>query len=55
VNSQGGSYFLMHDGRAKSIEEAILLHGGEALRSKNSYQSLSEKEKNNLIKFLKSL
>jgi len=55
VNSQGGSYFLMHDGRAKSIEEAILLHGGEALRSKNSYQSLSEQEKNNLIKFLKSL
>jgi CxxC motif-containing protein (DUF1111 family) len=25
-NSQGGSYFLMHDGRASSIEEAILLH-----------------------------
>jgi CxxC motif-containing protein (DUF1111 family) len=29
-NSQGGSYFLMHDGRAKSIEQAVLLHGGEA-------------------------
>ncbi|WP_457832419.1 di-heme oxidoredictase family protein, partial [Staphylococcus aureus] len=27
-NSQGGQYFLLHDGRAKSIEEAILLHGG---------------------------
>ena len=31
-NSQGGSYFLMHDGRASSIEEAILLHGGEAYK-----------------------
>lgn len=53
--SQGGSYFLMHDGRAKSIEEAILLHGGEATKSKNAYQNLSEQERNNLIKFLKSL
>src|SRR3546814_5957440 len=29
-NAQGGRYFLLHDGRAKSIEEAILLHGSEA-------------------------
>src|SRR5699024_8264513 len=28
-DSQGGSYYLMHDGRAKSIEEAIAWHGGE--------------------------
>jgi CxxC motif-containing protein (DUF1111 family) len=54
-NSQGGQYFLMHDGRAKTIEEAILLHGGEAQQSKERYQQLSVQEKNNLIKFLKSL
>ncbi len=54
-NSQGGSYFLMHDGRARSIEEAILLHGGEAQQSKISYQSLSENEKQKLITFLESL
>ncbi len=54
-NSQGGQYFLMHDGRAKSIEEAILLHGGEAHASSNRYQSLSETEKKQLIKFLESL
>lgn len=54
-NSQGGSYFLMHDGRAKSIEEAIVLHGGEAENSKNQFTSLSEGDKEALIKFLKSL
>jgi len=54
-NSQGGQYFLMHDGRAKSIEEAILLHGGEAAASKNKFNLMSAAEKNNLLKFLKSL
>ncbi|MEQ8714228.1 MAG: di-heme oxidoredictase family protein [Cyclobacteriaceae bacterium] len=54
-NSQGGSFFLMHDGRARSIEEAILLHGGEADNSKNQFVSLSENDKEALIKFLKSL
>ena len=54
-NSQGGSYFLMHDGRAKSIEEAIVLHGGEAENSKNQFTSLGEGDKEALIKFLKSL
>jgi CxxC motif-containing protein (DUF1111 family) len=54
-NSQGGQYFLLHDGRAKSIEEAILLHGGEALRSKNNFQQLSAADKAKLLKFLESL
>ena len=54
-NSQGGKYFLLHDGRAKSIEEAILLHGGEAQKSKAQYQALSPQEKQQLIQFLESL
>lgn len=54
-NSQGGSVFLLHDGRATSIEEAILLHGGEAENSKNAYVQLSDGEKQQLIKFLNSL
>ncbi|MAU14172.1 di-heme oxidoredictase family protein [Muricauda sp. 334s03] len=53
--TQGGQYFLLHDGRAHSIEEAILMHGGEAENSKNQYQSLTQSEKNDLIKFLESL
>lgn len=54
-NSQGGQYHLLHDGRAKSIEEAILLHGGEATAARNKYAELSPTDKNSLLKFLKSL
>ncbi len=54
-DSQGGSYFLMHDGRATSIDEAILLHGGEALASMTGYKQLSEVEKQQLLQFLESL
>lgn len=54
-NSQGGQYFLLHDGRARSIEEAILLHGGEAQQSSNSFRQLTPSDKTKLIKFLESL
>lgn len=54
-NSQGGKYFLLHDGRAGSIGEAILLHGGEAETSRSLYQSLDGNEKQKLIAFLESL
>ncbi|MCK5441333.1 MAG: thiol oxidoreductase [Maribacter sp.] len=54
-NSQGGEYFLLHDGRAKSIEEAILLHGGEASRSKTQYDNLEQADQSALLKFLESL
>lgn len=54
-DSQGGKVFLMHDGRAKSVEEAILLHGGEALKSRQKYTALSAKEKQQLLTFLESL
>jgi CxxC motif-containing protein (DUF1111 family) len=45
----------MHDGRANSIREAILLHGGEAASSRQMYQELEEIEQQKLIKFLESL
>ena len=54
-NSQGGQYFLMHNGRAKSIEEAIQLHGGEAAASKNNFNQMNAANKNAILKFLKSL
>ncbi len=54
-NSQGGSYFLLHDGRAGTIEEAIVLHGGEATQSRTKFQQLTAAEKAQLIKFLESL
>lgn len=54
-NSQGGKEFLLHDGRAKSIEEAVSFHGGEALQSKNKFQQLNAADKAKLIQFLESL
>jgi CxxC motif-containing protein (DUF1111 family) len=45
----------MHDGRAKSIDEAIRMHDGEAAIIKNRYSSLSESERQKVITFLKSL
>lgn len=54
-NSQGGQYFLLHDGRAKSIEQAILLHGGEANTSKENFEALTGDEKKKLIQFLETL
>jgi CxxC motif-containing protein (DUF1111 family) len=54
-NSQGGTYFLLHDGRARSIEDAIALHGGEGLKSKENFQSLAPDDKKKIIHFLESL
>lgn len=55
ADSQGGEVYLMHDGRARSIEQAILLHGGEAENSKNMYANLSAAEQQQLLAFLNSL
>lgn len=54
-SSQGGAYFLLHDGRARSINQAILLHDGEASKSRERYNMLSTQDKQKLIKFLESL
>ena len=53
--SQGGRYFLLHDGRAGSIEQAILLHGGEGEKSRDNFNALSETDKSKLVRFLESL
>ena len=54
-DAQGGSVFLLHDGRANSIEQAIEFHGGEAENSQIMYNQLPASEKALLIKFLRSL
>jgi CxxC motif-containing protein (DUF1111 family) len=54
-NSQGGKYFLLHDGRANSIDKAIELHGGEATQSRNNFQQLNAEQKRQIIEFLESL
>lgn len=46
---------LLHDGRAQSVEEAILWHGGEAEQSIERFTQLNARERNSLIEFLESL
>lgn len=46
---------FLHDGRARTVEEAILWHGGEAERSREAYKSLDKAERRQLLVFLKSL
>jgi CxxC motif-containing protein (DUF1111 family) len=50
----GGEGYL-HDGRARTLDEAIRWHGGEAESAKQAYQALSPTDKDALISFLKSL
>jgi CxxC motif-containing protein (DUF1111 family) len=50
-----GSTFFLHDGRARSVEEAILWHGGEAEQSANDFRSLSAVQRSQLLAFLESL
>jgi CxxC motif-containing protein (DUF1111 family) len=46
---------LLHDGRARSPEEAILWHGGEAEDSRTRFVALPRKERDALLEFLASL
>jgi CxxC motif-containing protein (DUF1111 family) len=46
---------FLHDGRAKTLEQAIQLHGGEGARSRDNFLGLSETERAALIAFLKTL
>jgi len=50
----GGEAYL-HDGRARSLEEAILWHGGEAEAAKQTFRAMSASERAAVVKFLKSL
>ncbi len=46
---------LLHDGRAKGPEEAILWHGGEAESARNRFRALPSTDRAALLAFLNSL
>ena len=46
---------LLHDGRARNVEEAILWHGGEAEASKLAFMNFSATERQLVIDFINSL
>ena len=46
---------LLHDGRARNVVEAILWHGGQAERSRETFRTLRRADRDALIKFVESL
>jgi CxxC motif-containing protein (DUF1111 family) len=46
---------FMHDGKAKTVEEAIALHGGEAAPARDRFMRLTALERAALLRFLSSL
>ena len=55
VQKVNGHTMFLHDGRARSMEEAILWHGGEAEESRGKFMNLTKDERNALIRFLESI
>ena len=45
----------LHDGRARTLDEAIRWHGGEGQISKDAYLMLTESGREAVIQFLQSL
>jgi len=50
-----GATALLHDGRARTIEEAILWHGGEASKQQMAFKALSKEKRDYLVEFLKGI
>jgi CxxC motif-containing protein (DUF1111 family) len=55
MQKTAGTAYYLHDGRARTVEEAILWHGGEAQRSRDAFTQLSPQQRSQLLKFLSSL
>lgn len=50
-----GHTFLLHDGRARDIVEAILWHGGEAQKARDAFAVLTKADRDAVVAFLNSL
>jgi CxxC motif-containing protein (DUF1111 family) len=50
-----GYFFLMHDGRARGFEEAILWHGGQGQAAREAFRTMSKTDRQALVAFLGSL
>jgi CxxC motif-containing protein (DUF1111 family) len=49
-----GDAFLLHDGRAGSVEEAVLLHGGEAEGVRAAFVALDGSDRSALLRFVET-
>lgn len=50
-----GQVALLHDGRARSVTEAILWHGGEAENAREAFRHLDAADRAALLRFVNSL
>lgn len=55
LTKTNGTPYYLHDGRARTLEEAILWHGGEANNAKVAFTKLSKSDRDAVIAFLQSL
>ena len=55
VPTTNGHSFYLHDGRARSLEEAILWHAGEAERARAGFENLSSDDREAVLAFLRSV
>ena len=55
VEAAAGEESYLHDGRARTIEEAILWHGGEAEQAKENFRTMPATDREALLKFIRSL
>lgn len=54
IDEVNGERFLLHDGRARTIAEAILWHGGEAAPAMEAFRTADVDDRSALIAFLES-
>ena len=55
VKVVNGHTMFLHDGRARSLEEAILWHGGEGQAARDRFVGLTQDERQALLRFVESL
>ena len=55
IRDVNGHERLLHDGRARGVQEAILWHGGEAEDSKRTVLKMNRADRDALVKFVESL
>jgi CxxC motif-containing protein (DUF1111 family) len=55
TNGVAGGEAYLHDGRARTLHEAIMWHGGESEAARLAYASMTASEQQAIIAFLRSL
>ena len=50
-----GTPYYLHDGRARTLEEAVLWHDGEAAKAKLKFTQLAKSDRDAVVAFLQSL